>query len=101
MSCGLRLVGGDRPVEVGLDDEGRAPPAGFKDYVLVNTPDMPDVRVLLVEHPGDDGPFGPMSVGETAVVPVAPAVVNAVNRALGTKLSDLPLARERILAALA
>jgi CO/xanthine dehydrogenase Mo-binding subunit len=86
--------------EVGLDDAGRAAPTGFKDYLLVNAPDMPDVRVLLVEHPGDEGPFGAKSVGEIAVVPVAPAVVNAVNRALGTELSDLPLTPERILAAL-
>ncbi len=86
--------------EVLLDDRGRPAPAGFKNYHLVNTPDMPDVRVLLVEHPGDDGPFGAKSVGEVATVPVAPAVVNAVNRALGTTLTDLPLTPERILAAL-
>jgi CO/xanthine dehydrogenase Mo-binding subunit len=86
--------------EVALDDMGRQAPAGFKNYHVVNTPDMPDVKVLLVEHPGDDGPYGAKSVGEIATVPVAPAVVNAVNRALGTALTDLPLTPERILAAL-
>ena len=86
--------------EVRLDDQGHAAPTGFKDYLLVNAPEMPNVRVILVEHPGDDGPFGAKSVGEISVVPVAPAVVNAVNRALGTELSDLPLTPERVLAAL-
>ena len=87
--------------EVGLDDAGLPAPAGFKNYHMVNAPDMPDVRVLLVEHEGDDGPYGAKSVGEIATVPTAPAVVNAVNRALGTTLTDLPLTPERILAALA
>lgn len=75
--------------------------AWLRDYLLVNAPDMPDVRVLLVERSGDEGPFGAKSVGEIAVVPVAPAAVNAVSRVLDTELSDLPLTPERILAALA
>ncbi len=87
--------------EVGLDDAGRPAPAGFKNYHLVNAPDMPDVQVLLVEHPGDDGPYGAKSVGEIATVPAAPAIVNAVNRALGTTLTDLPLTPDKVLAALA
>jgi xanthine dehydrogenase molybdenum-binding subunit len=86
--------------EVKLDDAGRPAPAGFKNYHVVNAPDMPDVRVLLVEHVGDDGPYGAKSVGEIATVPTAPAIVNAVNRALGTSLTDLPLTPERVLAAL-
>ena len=87
--------------EVALDDAGRQAPAGFKNYHVLNAPDMPDVKVLLVEHAGDDGPFGAKSVGEIATVPVAPAVVNAVNHALGTALTDLPLTPEKVLAALA
>ena len=83
-----------------LDEKGRVGVDGFKNYHIVNAPDMPDVQVLLVEHEGDDGPFGAKSVGEIATVPTAPAVVNAVNNALGTELSDLPLTPERILAAL-
>ena len=83
-----------------VDDHGRAGVDGFKNYHIVNAPDMPDVQVLLVEHEGDDGPFGAKSVGEIATVPTAPAVVNAVNNALGTELSELPLTPERILSAL-
>jgi xanthine dehydrogenase molybdenum-binding subunit len=83
-----------------VDERGRAGVDGFKNYHVVNAPDMPDVQVLLVEHEGDDGPFGAKSVGEIATVPTAPAVVNAANNALGTALSDLPLTPEKILAAL-
>jgi xanthine dehydrogenase molybdenum-binding subunit len=62
---------------------------------------MPDVEVLLVEEGEKGGPFGAKSVGEIAAVPAAPAVVNAVNRALGTELAFLPLTPARIVGALA
>jgi xanthine dehydrogenase molybdenum-binding subunit len=83
-----------------VDERGRAGVDGFKNYHVVNAPDMPDVQVLLVEHAGDDGPFGAKSIGEIATVPTAPAIVNAVNHALGTELCELPLTPERILEAL-
>jgi xanthine dehydrogenase molybdenum-binding subunit len=83
-----------------VDERGRSGIDGFKNYHIVNAPDMPDIQVLLVEHEGDDGPFSAKSVGEIATVPTAAAVVNAVNNALGTELSDLPLVPERIVGAL-
>ena len=83
-----------------VDEAGRSGVDGFKNYHIVNAPDMPDIKVLLIEHSGDDGPFGAKSVGEIATVPTAPAVINAVNHALGTSLSDLPATPEKILAAL-
>jgi CO/xanthine dehydrogenase Mo-binding subunit len=83
-----------------VDEAGRSGVDGFKNYHVVNAPDMPDIEVLLVEHAGDDGPFGAKSVGEIAMVPTAAAVINAVNHALGTSLSDLPATPEKILAAL-
>jgi xanthine dehydrogenase molybdenum-binding subunit len=86
--------------DVALDRLGRTAPGGFRNYHLVNAVDMPEVRVLLVEHAGDDGPYGAKSVGEIAAVPTAAAIVNAVNRALGTCLTTLPLTPDRIDAAL-
>ncbi len=86
--------------EVQVNKQGTPVNNSFKKYNLVNAPDMPDVQVLLIEHEGDDGPFGAKSVGEIAAVPSAAAVVNAVNHALGTALSDLPLTPEKILLAL-
>ncbi|CAA7600561.1 Aldehyde oxidase and xanthine dehydrogenase, a/b hammerhead domain protein [Acididesulfobacillus acetoxydans] len=80
---------------------GRAKGDRFSRYHLVNMPDMPPVRVILIEKGGDLGPFGAKSIGEIATCPTAPAVVNAVNQALGTNLETLPLTPERILRALA
>jgi xanthine dehydrogenase molybdenum-binding subunit len=86
--------------EVKINDRGKPVNNGFKKYHLVNAPDMPDVKVLLIEHEGDDGPFGAKSVGEISAVPTAGAVINAVNHALGTSLSDMPLTPEKVLAAI-
>ncbi|WP_432666951.1 molybdopterin cofactor-binding domain-containing protein [Wukongibacter baidiensis] len=86
--------------EIKIDDNGKVINDSFAKYHVINAPDMPDVKVLLVEDGGDDGPFGAKSVGEIATVPVAAAVVNAVNNALGTNLSDLPLTPEKIIEAL-
>ena len=72
----------------------------FSRYHLANAPEMPPVDVLLVEKGEPTGPFGAKAVGEIATIPVAAAVVNAVNHALGTSLSDLPLTPDRIIAAL-
>ena len=87
--------------EVTLDEAGRPQSGGFKSYHVVNAADMPRVKVLLVEHDGDEGPYGAKSVGEIAFVPTAATIVNAVNRALGTALAHLPVTPERILASLA
>lgn len=72
----------------------------FSRYHLVNAPEMPKVEVLLIEKGEWTGPFGAKAVGEIATVPVAGAVVNAVNHALGTTLADLPLTPEKIVAAM-
>jgi xanthine dehydrogenase molybdenum-binding subunit len=84
-----------------VDQAGRSGVGGLKNYHLVNAADMPDVKVLMVEHEGDEGPFGAKSVGEIATVPTAAAVINAVNHALGTELIHLPATPERIMEALA
>jgi CO/xanthine dehydrogenase Mo-binding subunit len=55
----------------------------------------------MVEHEGDEGPYGAKSVGEIATVPTAAAVINALNHALGTAITTLPATPERVLAALA
>ena len=60
----------------------------------------PNVKVMLVEDEEPSGPFGAKSVGEIATVPVASAVVNAVNWALGTHLAQLPLTPASIISSI-
>ncbi|MDR1649289.1 MAG: molybdopterin-dependent oxidoreductase [Synergistaceae bacterium] len=85
--------------DLAFDARGRPSAVNFDKYVMVNAPDMPDVEVLLVEEGEEGGPFGAKSVGEIAAVPTAPAVVNAINRALGTELTALPLTPAKLVAA--
>jgi len=91
MGVGMALM-----EEIKYDENGIPENPSLSDYHLVNAPDMPDVNVILVEEGGDEGPYGAKSVGEIATVPVAAAVVNAVNDALGTEFSELPLSPARI-----
>ncbi len=93
MGLGLALT-----EELAYDGQGRPSARNFDKYHLVNAPDMPDVETILVEEGEPGGPFGAKSIGEIATVPVAPAVVNAVNRALGAELTVLPLTPARIVA---
>jgi len=86
--------------EIKISKDGGIVNTSFKSYHLVNAPDMPTIRTLLIEQGGDEGPYGAKSVGEIALVPVAAAVINAVNNALGTSLSELPLLPDKIVAAL-
>lgn len=63
----------------------------FHKYHLVNIPDMPAIDIDFLEHAGDHGPFGAKSIGETAIVPVVPAVLAALEDALGCEVRDLPM----------
>ncbi len=72
----------------------------FKKYHMLTAAEMPEtIRVLTVEDPEEAGPFGAKSIGECATDGVAPAVVNAVNHALGSELREVPLTPARVLAA--
>lgn len=84
--------------ELDFDSKGRPSARNFDKYHLVNAPDMPEIEIRLVEKGEEGGPYGAKSIGEIATVPVAPAVVNAVNRALGTELTHMPLTPARIVA---
>ena len=84
--------------ELDFDAQGRPSARNFDKYHLINAPDMPEVDIIMIEKGEEGGPYGAKSIGEIATVPVAPAVVNAVNRALGAELTYLPLTPARIVA---
>jgi CO/xanthine dehydrogenase Mo-binding subunit/aerobic-type carbon monoxide dehydrogenase small subunit (CoxS/CutS family) len=69
---------------------------GFGDYYLPTARSMPEMEVLLVEVPSFHGPLGAKGLGEAAILPTAPAVVNAISRAIGIRIRSLPATPERI-----
>ena len=79
-----------------FDDRGCLLNPNFLDYKIVTAVDAPHVRSIFVETMDPAGPFGAKGLGEPALVPVAPAVANAVAHALGRRIRDLPLTPARV-----
>ena len=71
----------------------------MKDYHIPTCSDMPEIIPLIVEDPEPTGPYGAKGVGEPALIPTAPAILNALADALGVRIYDLPANLERVLKA--
>jgi hypothetical protein len=70
------------------------------EYKSPTTLDMPQVTTELVENPDPRGPFGAKEVGQGPLLPVMPAVANAVYDAIGVRIDEVPITPEKILKAL-
>jgi len=70
---------------------------GFSDYYLPTIRSMPEIEVILVEVPSFQGPFGAKGLGEAAILPTAPAIINAVSRAINVRIRELPATLECVL----
>jgi CO/xanthine dehydrogenase Mo-binding subunit len=82
-------------------DEGQMLNGTLLDYQLPSIKDVPDkITPIIIESPHQTGPFGAKGVGETVLIPFAPAVANAVRDAAGVRITTLPLTPERVLTAL-
>ncbi len=68
----------------------------MKDYHIPTCADMPIVEAHIIEDPEPTGPFGAKGVGEPALIPTAPAILNAIADALGERIYDLPANLERV-----
>ncbi|HXJ78928.1 MAG TPA: xanthine dehydrogenase family protein molybdopterin-binding subunit [Candidatus Methylomirabilis sp.] len=67
------------------------------DYRIPSTLDVPMVETILIESGHGLGPFGAKGIGEPAMTPTPAAVMNAVSRATGRRMTELPLTAERVL----
>jgi CO/xanthine dehydrogenase Mo-binding subunit len=74
--------------------------SGFTNYVLPMIDAMPQTEVILVETPSRYGPYGAKGLGEAALLPTAPAIVNGLSRAIGVRIRRLPATPPRLLQAL-
>jgi len=70
--------------------------AGFTDYLLPTALDIPEIDIALIEEPYAAGPYGAKGIGEPSLIPVAPAIANAVAHALGVRTFHVPLTPERV-----
>ena len=71
------------------------------EYKSPTSLDMPEIFTELVEEPDPQGPFGAKEVGQGPLLPIMPAVANAVYDAVGVRIDEVPITPEKIMKALA
>lgn len=81
-------------------DGGKITNPSFADYKIPTARDIPKVTAIIVEKPYSSEPFGAKGVGEVALFGIAPAVANAIARAIGVRIKKLPITSEKLLMAL-
>ena len=83
--------------EARVTDGGQLLNPGLVDYRLPTFTDLPDqLQSVLIEHGDGPGPFGSKGLGEGGTFCPAPAVGNAVARAVGVRIKDLPITPEKV-----
>jgi CO/xanthine dehydrogenase Mo-binding subunit len=78
-------------------DEGYLQATNFDEYLIPTALDVPDITGAFVEKPFTSGPYGAKNLGETGLVPAAPAILNAITNATGRRIRSLPANLERVL----
>jgi CO/xanthine dehydrogenase Mo-binding subunit len=82
--------------EMVVDNTGKVRNPSFLDYHLVTSLDVPKMIPIIVECPEPEGPYGAKGLGEPGLAPTPAAIGNAVARALGVRVYDLPLKPENV-----
>jgi aldehyde oxidoreductase len=70
------------------------------DYLIPTIGDVPEIECLLIEEGEPLGPWGAKGIGEPALVPTAPAILNAIHDATGVRLRHVPATPDRVRAAI-
>ena len=81
-------------------EDGKVVTANFGDYKIPTIMDIPPLETSVTEIPKGPGPYNSMAIGETSNIPVAAAIANAVEDAVGVRIKDLPITSEKVFTAL-
>jgi CO/xanthine dehydrogenase Mo-binding subunit len=83
-----------------VNEQGHMLNASFLDYRMPTCLDLPMIDTVIVEVANPSHPYGVRGVGETPIIPPMAAVSNAVYRAIGVRMNQLPMSPGRLLEAL-
>lgn len=72
----------------------------FSDYIIPTSKDVPKIKAYFVEDIEETGPYGAKGLGEPAMIPTAPAIINAIYDAVGVRIYDIPATCEKVLLAI-
>jgi len=70
------------------------------DYKSPTTLETPEIHTILVETDDPEGPFGAKEAGQGPLLPVIPAIANAIHHAVGIRIDEVPITPDKILKAL-
>ena len=76
--------------------EGRVASVHFGDYKIPNVKDIPELKTVVLVSESGPGPYNARGIGENPIGPVAPAIANAVEDAVGVRIRDLPITAEKV-----
>jgi CO/xanthine dehydrogenase Mo-binding subunit len=82
------------------DQRGHMENPGFLDYRIPVASDLPMIEPVMVEVPNPGHPYGAKGAAEVNICPPMAAIANAMERAVGTRLTELPMSPPKVLAAI-
>jgi CO/xanthine dehydrogenase Mo-binding subunit len=95
--CGL----GYAMTEELMFEDGKVATANFGEYKIPNIRDVPRCQTVVLSTVSDgSGPYKSVSIGEAANLPVAAAIANAIEDAVGVRIQNLPITAAKVYAAL-
>ena len=83
-----------------VTENGRVLTTNLGDYRIPCIRDLPPLDTMLIEDSAGSGPFAAKQIGENGIIATAPAIANAVDDAVGVRITELPLTAEKIYTAL-
>jgi CO/xanthine dehydrogenase Mo-binding subunit len=86
--------------EMVYDQDGQLLNGNLLDYRLPTARDLPPIETIIVEVPSEEGPYGARIIGEPSIVPGIAAISNAVENAVGARVTEAPITPERVLRAM-
>jgi len=82
------------------DESGKVLATNLGEYKIPNIKDIPPLKTTILASDFGSGPYNSMSIGETALIPTAAAIANAIEDAVGVRIKSLPITAEEVLDAL-